>query len=273
MTDERTDAVQWDGKSIDMWQRLWRVPELHVYTRTTSTNDDARDFAENGAPPGTTVIANEQSAGRGQAGRRWHGNAYASIHMSVILRPIAAPGEQLEFGTIPIRVGLAVARAIRHVTDLPVRLKWPNDVVLSNGRKLAGVLCEGSLASEGGSYVIAGIGVNVSQDEKDLPFDLRATAASLKSAGATSATRADVIAAILGQLAQLRGGEARPLSQQELDEVRSIDLLSGRHVTIDGHARGIADGLAPDGALLLREGDTVATIRTGCVRLFEEKAQ
>jgi BirA family biotin operon repressor/biotin-[acetyl-CoA-carboxylase] ligase len=270
MSNRQLAAHDWEGKSIAEWQALWRVPELHVFTSTASTNDDARLLAEQGALAMTTVLADVQSAGRGQAGRSWHAQPNASVLMSVILRPFAAPGEQLEFGTIPIRVGLAVARALISCTDLPVRLKWPNDVVLPDGRKLAGVLCEGSLAPERAAYVIAGIGVNVLQNEEDLPKDVGARAASLRTAGATSVTRSEIAGAILRELASLRGREARPLSKQELTAVRAIDLLNGRHVTVDGHARGIADGLAPDGSLLARSGDTLAIIRTGSVRLLEE---
>jgi BirA family biotin operon repressor/biotin-[acetyl-CoA-carboxylase] ligase len=270
MTDEQIAAVEWEGRSIAEWQVLWRVPELHVYTATASTNDDARTLAENGALAATTVIADVQSAGRGQAGRPWYAQPNASVLMSVVLRPLAAPSEQLELGTIPIRIGFAVAHAIRACTDLHVRLKWPNDIVLPDGRKLAGVLCEGALAPGRASFVIAGIGINVLQDDDDIPSELRGSAASLKSAGATSVQRSEIAGAVLRELARIRGREASPLSEQELLAIREIDLLNGRPVSVDGHARGIADGLAPDGSLLARDGDALAIIRTGSVRLIEE---
>jgi BirA family transcriptional regulator, biotin operon repressor / biotin---[acetyl-CoA-carboxylase] ligase len=79
--------TQWEGKTVKEWQRLWRVPVLHILAFTGSTNDDVRLLAEAGSPELTVVIAEEQTAGRGRRGRQWHGAAEKSLHLSALLRP------------------------------------------------------------------------------------------------------------------------------------------------------------------------------------------
>lgn len=141
----------------------WPTPG--VVPTTGSTMEDAARLAAAGAPEGTVVVAEEQTAGRGRRGRTWESTMYAGLWLSIALRP-SAPPEQI--GWIPLAIGVAVAQGLREESGLEVRLKWPNDVVLvgdSGLRKVAGLLAE--RLPDG--TVVVGIGINVDHAAQELP--------------------------------------------------------------------------------------------------------
>ena len=138
---------------------LWS--EVLVVARTGSTNTDCAARARAGAPEGLVLAAEEQTAGRGRLGRTWLSPPRAALTFSVLLRPAGVPPARR--GWLPLLAGVATATAVRHVSGLDARLKWPNDLVLGP-RKLAGILAEQS-----GDAVIVGIGVNVSATRAELP--------------------------------------------------------------------------------------------------------
>ncbi len=135
--------------------------EIRRFARCGSTMDEARVRALAGAPEGLVVVADEQTAGRGTKGRTWHSPPGTGLYATFLFRPAAEPT------LLPLAVGLAVLRAAAE-TAPAVRLKWPNDLVWE-GRKIAGVLCEGGPDGSGGRFVLAGIGINVGQTEEDFP--------------------------------------------------------------------------------------------------------
>lgn len=143
-------------------------PHRH-YRLTDSTNERARELAAAGAPGGTIVTADEQSAGRGQHGRRWSAPPGKALLYSAILRPLAS-----ESGLLPLAAGLAVCEAIESVADVRCEIKWPNDVWIG-GCKVAGVLIE----ARPPDFAVIGIGVNVAVEPGELPPDLRRPAISL----------------------------------------------------------------------------------------------
>lgn len=250
---------EWEGRPLGEWRREWRVPAVLAFERIGSTNDAARELAEQGGEAGATVVADVQTAGRGQAGRPWLAPPGLGLLASVLFR-----GESgTDPSVMPLRIGLAVARAVHAVTGLDVSLKWPNDLVL-DGRKLGGILCEA--ASSPSAWVIAGIGLNVGQGRSDFPPELRAGATSLRIAGATNANRGALLGAILDRLRPFRLLPP-PLDPVSLRELNARDALRGRSVSIDDVPAGTADGIAPDGTLLIREDGRVRAVRTGTVRL------
>lgn len=123
---------------------------------TGSTNDDARSLALEGAPEGTVVLAGQQSRGRGRLGRAWE-SPEGGVYASVVLRPEVETPEAI---VLPLVVGLGVAHGL-DALGVRTLLKWPNDLLCPDGRKVAGVLLEG--LSEGWriEWIIAGIGINV----------------------------------------------------------------------------------------------------------------
>jgi BirA family biotin operon repressor/biotin-[acetyl-CoA-carboxylase] ligase len=123
---------------------------------TASTNDDARALARAGAGEGTCVLASAQTGGRGRLGRDW-ASPRGGVYASVVLRPaVETPASVV----LPLVVGLGVARGIAGL-GVDAKLKWPNDVLDGEGRKVAGVLLEGLTEAWRVAWIVAGVGVNV----------------------------------------------------------------------------------------------------------------
>jgi BirA family biotin operon repressor/biotin-[acetyl-CoA-carboxylase] ligase len=130
---------------------------LHFHKRIGSTNDEAKKLAREGAAHGTLIVADEQTEGRGRAGRRWLTPPGGAIAMSVILRPDSIPPALI--GELTVLGALATVEALERL-GAHAMIKWPNDVLVSDG-KAAGVLVEGGWVEERLIYVVMGIGVNV----------------------------------------------------------------------------------------------------------------
>ncbi len=205
-------------------------PRLHVRA-TTSTNDRARELAGTGAPHGTLVTAEEQTAGRGRQGRTWFAPAGSSLLLSLVLRETDL--------LLPLRAGLAVA----DLAGAAALVKWPNDVLL-DGRKVAGVLVE-ARPQEG--WAVLGIGVNAALDIGDLAPELRETAGTL---GRTDleATLSELLEHLDRRLAEPAEATLRALSER--------DALLGRPLTWAG-GEGTGAGIDARGCLRVsvRGGD------------------
>ncbi|HEY7951780.1 MAG TPA: biotin--[acetyl-CoA-carboxylase] ligase [Solirubrobacteraceae bacterium] len=233
-------------------------PRLHLRS-TTSTNDRARELVIAGAPHGTLVTADEQTAGRGRMGRSWSAPPGSSLLMSLLLRDAPSP--------LPLLAAVAVC----DVVGPEARVKWPNDIVIEEPgtssaegatlRKLAGILTEGR-PQEG--WAVLGIGLNVAVRIGDLPPELRGTAATLGLAPeAVEPTLAALLAALERRLA-----EPPPAT---LDAWRKLDALRGREVSwIEGEKQryGRAEGIDDSGRLLVTTADgSSATLDAGEVLL------
>ena len=219
---------------------------LRAYRSVASTQTVARAWADAGAPEGAVVVADHQTEGRGRRGRRWTAPPGAALLFSTVLRP-GIPVSR--WGEIPLAAGCAVAEALESAADVPVALKWPNDVLVE-GRKVAGILAEGVAGTP--SLVVVGIGVNVSQRDGDWPPDLARRARSLAGLGLTVA-REVLLAAILARLGAWYGA----LHDEGLGPVREAWRrrgLLGAPVPLAG-GEGVAVDLAPGGQLLVRTAD------------------
>ena len=181
-----------------------RFTDIRHFDTIDSTNRYLLDQARAGAPEGVVAVADHQSAGRGRLGRRWEAPAGANLLVSVLLRPeLPAPLRHLASAV----VALAAAEAAGAVTGLVLGIKWPNDLLGPDGRKVAGVLAEGDLATgERGSgpppAVVVGIGINVNwpAGDGDLPDDLVGTATSLRQQAGHPVDRWEVLDALLTAL-------------------------------------------------------------------------
>jgi BirA family biotin operon repressor/biotin-[acetyl-CoA-carboxylase] ligase len=208
-------------------------PHLHLRT-VDSTNARAQQLAAAGAPHGTLVTTDRQTAGHGRQGRSWSAPAGA-LACSLVLRDPPP--------LLPMLTALAVAE-VAEALDAHGRraaIKWPNDVLL-DGRKVAGILAEGR-PQEG--WVVLGIGVNVAVVLDDLPPEVRDLATSL------GAPPADVERALALLLAALDRWLATA-EPDAIDAYRARDALAGREIAwSDG--RGTALGIADDGRLRVRD--------------------
>lgn len=228
-----------------------------------STMDEAAALAAAGAPEGTVVVAREQTAGRGRAGRAWRAPAGTALLCSVVLRPPLPPAR---LATLPLVVGVAVAEAIEGVVGLRCRLKWPNDVWLGAGdpgRKAAGVLLAARAGPGHAQQAIVGIGVNVSAAAGDLPPGATSLAAEAGRAVAPEAVLAALLPRLDAGYRAFLAAEGRP----SLDDWRARAALLGEAVAVEDGGRrrvGVLRGVDDDGALLLAGADgSVARVVAG----------
>lgn len=153
---------------------IGRVAEYH--DSVDSTNNLAKKLASEGCIEGMTVIAAQQTAGRGRLGRSWDSPAGKGIYVSVVLRPDMAPAETQ---ILTLAAAVAASDAIKAATGIRTGIKWPNDLVI-DGKKICGILLEMSSEADRVNYVVLGIGINFSQDREDFPDELKNRAISLK---------------------------------------------------------------------------------------------
>ncbi|HEX5482467.1 MAG TPA: biotin--[acetyl-CoA-carboxylase] ligase [Terriglobia bacterium] len=223
------------------------------YFLTGSTNTVALKLAAEGAPHGTVVIAEEQSAGRGRFGRSWHSEKSSGIYVSVILRPALAPACA---PVLTLMAGLAARRAVENASGLAPDIRWPNDLLL-NGRKMGGILTEMNAELDRIHFVVIGIGLNVNHVE--MPPDLTSIATSLRIESRRVLSRIHLLAVLLKELQHfysllLEGGGAAIASQWET----ASSFARGKRIRVSrssGHSFGITQGLEPSGALRVRYDD------------------
>lgn len=224
---------------------------LFVMASTTSTSDDARAAAKEGAPHGATWVAEEQTAGRGRRGHAWVSPAGEGLLFSVLVRPACAPSS---LPPIALLAGLAVYEAVRRAApDADVRCKWPNDVTVG-GRKLAGILVEAVTVGARVEAVVIGIGINVHTRVFPPELSDRATSVALVTRGAPP-DRATLLADTLASLDRdLHAVAARGLGLVR-SRLESADGLRGRRVRSDAGVEGLASGIDDDGRLQVRRED------------------
>ncbi|HVC80057.1 MAG TPA: biotin--[acetyl-CoA-carboxylase] ligase [Chloroflexota bacterium] len=230
-------------------------PLLHR-AEVDSTNALAARLTPEEAPVGTALVADYQTAGRGRLGRRWVAAPHTGLACTVVLGPMAPAW------TAPMAVGLALLETLeRH--GLPASLKWPNDALIE-GRKCAGILIETRQVA-GATWLLAGIGINVHASDPAFP-----QATHLSAHSSRPLRREDLLVDLLAALEHRRDRAlADPALTRQAWAARLETL--GRLVTVQsaqGAIRGLAEGVAEDGGLMLRLADgSITTVRAGDVTL------
>ncbi len=160
---------------------------------TNSTNDDAWKLVEdNRFTEGSVIVADEQTQGRGRQNRKWFTTSGCHLAFSVILTPELS---QDRLGLISILSSVATADGINKFIELPVRLKWPNDVLVEN-KKIAGILIE-SRKIQNTLITVIGIGININESALDFPEEIRQSTTSLKLVTGCEFSREDVLISVL----------------------------------------------------------------------------
>jgi len=230
---------------------LPRSFRLVAVDRATSTMDLARGLAEEGAPDGTLVWAQVQTAGRGRRGRAWE-SPRGNLHCSLLLRPRCAMRDAAQLSFV---AALAIADAVQAcVPDgVPVALKWPNDV-LAGGAKVSGLLLEAEADGEGGTaWVVLGVGINVAAAPTDTPYPA-ASLAALGSDAPAGAVLGRLAQALDRRLARWRTEGFGPAREEWLARARGL----GGPVAVrlpDRTLDGVFRDLDADGALVLSTPD------------------
>ena len=237
---------------------------IYHFFKTDSTNRVAFELGHAGEPEGAIVLAEEQSAGRGRAGRTWHSERAAGIYVTLLLRPKLAP---VQAPLLTMMAGLSAHTAVEAVTGLAVDLKWPNDLII-RGKKAGGILTE--MHAEPGMvrFVVVGIGLNVNQEK--FPGELAGLATSLRQETGKMQSRMELFVRLLREFESdynrfLR--EGIPSVIQRFEVVSSY--AHGKKVRVTNGAEsyvGTTVGLGPEGLLQVeREDGRVVTVIAGDV--------
>jgi len=243
-------------------------PIFH-FQETDNTNNQAKALVYGGAPEGTLVIAEGQSQGRGRRGRTWFSPSGQGIYATVILRP---PIPLSDAPKLTLLTAVAAADALKSRTGLPIRIKWPNDILV-NGRKLAGILTEIGTEMDALDFAIIGLGLNVNIPQAAFPPDLQPLATSLFIEKGRPFPRISILQAFLEALEEtyalfLQGNFNVILSRWKIltDIVGSriaVDLPGRRHT-------GEVQEVDENGVLILKEPDgTLQRIFSGDITLLK----
>lgn len=214
------------------------------HAQTGSTNEDLIAQARAGAPEGTVIGADIQTAGRGRRGRSWMAARGHGLLVSLLLRPGVPP---VDAGLLPIVAAVGVADAL----GPDARIVWPNDILIG-GRKVAGILCEMSADQEEVAWAVVGVGVNV-RSAPDLD-DARWTPGALSDRGEPP-RRADLLVALLGAIGERYAAWVAGGRDGVLAAFAARDALAGRGVVVslpDGEVAGVAEGTDELGRLRVR---------------------
>ena len=270
-----------------------RFTDIRRFDTIDSTNRYLIEEARAGAPEGVVVVAGHQTAGRGRLGRRWEAPAGTNLLVSILLRPDLPPDQRHLAAAV---VALAAAEAAGTLADLRLDVKWPNDLLAPDGRKVAGVLAESDLqarppaarlvgpAAGPGAHptdgmpteiappaIVVGIGVNVNWPATDdeLPEELVGTATSLRQLVDHPVDPSEVLHSLLDALDPRLDDLGTPWGRsRQADELRSRCVTLGTAVRIelaDSTFEGRAVDVTPEGHLVVETGDGPRTVVAGDV--------
>jgi len=216
--------------------------EMRFLNKTGSTNADALEWAEAGAPDFSLVAADRQTAGRGRLDRRWVTNPGSALAFSLVIRP--TPDERSHLALFSPWAGLGVCRALEAL-DLHPEIKWPNDVLLQR-RKVAGILLESRWQGQELTSMVVGVGINVAPSSVPPPQELLFPADCVENALGHPVDRGSLLREVLSALLHSRPGLGSPAFLEEWEK-----RLAFRNawVTI-GSAAGAQTGSARPGKLL-----------------------
>jgi BirA family biotin operon repressor/biotin-[acetyl-CoA-carboxylase] ligase len=231
--------------------------EVVVYSRTSSTNDLAAEYAKGKGSDGLAVFAEEQTAGRGRGGTKWRTGRGDSLLCSVVLTESGLGADLLS-----LTCAVAVAEAIGKPARCDARIKWPNDIIL-NGRKVAGILLESRTYAHGKAYII-GVGINCHQGSDCFAPELRATATSIDIEAGTVCDRVSLARRLLTSLEHWLDTAERD-GAAVIERWRKLSIQLGHRVTLvyDGRQfTGNCIGVDPEKGLILQ-------LDRGGVRMFD----
>jgi len=229
---------------------------VYHFFKTDSTNRVAMELGYAGEPEGAVVLAEEQTAGRGRAGRTWHSERGAGLYVTLLLRPKLSP---VQAPLLTMLAGLSAHTAVLAQTGLAAELKWPNDLLIG-GKKICGILTEMHAEPSAVRFVIVGIGINVNQEK--FPGELAATATSLRRETGRSYSRLELLVKLL---AQFETDYNRFLREGAPYVVERFELISsfarGRRVRVETGTEtylGTTDGLSAEGLLIVKRDSGVS---------------
>ena len=241
---------------------------IEVHAEIGSTNDRALAALAEPDGEGRVVLAERQLAGRGRRGRSWDSPAGRNLTLSVALRPQIAASRAAQ-------MGMAAALALRTAArpDAALAIKWPNDLVAADGRKVAGLLLETVLLGDRLAHVVIGMGINVNWRRSEMPAHIAGSATSLAELAGHDLDRVVLLGRLLDALdAEIAAVEA---GERLVDRYREASWLDGRQVTVSLGTEGldgIALGVNDDGLLVLQTDAGRRVLSSGEVVRVRERS-
>lgn len=236
--------------------------KLQAFESLDSTNARLKMLASRGAPEGTVVLADTQTAGRGRMGRSFVSPPGRGIYMSLLLRPESSADCTASLTAV---AAVAVCRAVEKVCSVSPGIKWINDLML-RGRKICGILCESAVKGDKAEYAVLGIGLNVTTLEAEFPEELRGIAGSLYTQTGVVFERGALIAAILAELELIYSAWKSGPSVCHAEYSRRCMVL-GQQIRLSsptGEYEAIAESISADyGLVLLLPDGTRRTVKSG----------
>jgi BirA family transcriptional regulator, biotin operon repressor / biotin---[acetyl-CoA-carboxylase] ligase len=240
-----------------------KIKTLH-YESLPSTNTEVARLASDGASEGLSIIADEQTAGRGRLQRTWSSPMGAGLYFSVLLCP-KIPLHS--WPLITFMAALATGDALLSAAGLQTQIKWPNDL-LAGERKICGILSE-TVDTPAGRAVVVGIGINLTAQA--YPPDLNGLATSVEEETSTPADRHLLLNSLQSAIAQWYDELLNPAGAEKILKAwidrssyadgRLVDVVNG-----DQSFRGITRGVESDGALRVETGpNEIRVVRAGDV--------
>jgi BirA family biotin operon repressor/biotin-[acetyl-CoA-carboxylase] ligase len=224
------------------------------FDSVASTNDLAREMAAGGAAEGTAILAQEQTAGRGRQGRSWTSPPGEGLYLSLILRPNVRPAGS---PIITLAAAVAVAETLSIDFNLPVDIKWPNDV-LARGRKICGILVESAIERAEIQYAVMGIGLNISQ--REFPDELKQSATSLLIETGQTITADDLLKPLFERL-----------EYWYRKAIRYPERVIAQWEHLSTYARGCAVRIETTGEII--EGETQGLAASGALKIKLESGE
>ncbi len=256
MTGLQTDLLDPDKIQADLkTSRIGR--KVLVYNSTSSTQKIAAEYSKNPEHDGLVVFTEEQTAGRGRTGNKWHSGRADSILCSIVLTNCNLNPELLS-----LACAVGVAEAVGKPLKSQARIKWPNDIML-NSRKVAGILLESRFAYGGNTFIV-GVGINCHQKKDSFPEDLQSTATSIDMESGSICDRVSIAKRLLVSMdywLDIGGRE----SEEVIERWRSLSIQLGHRVRLICDGREFAGnciGVDPEKGLILQ-------LDTGGVRMFD----
>ena len=230
---------------------------LHFF-KIDSTNSVAIRLGQAGEPHGTVVIAEEQTAGRGRAGRSWASEKSVGIYVSILLRPPIPPAHA---PLLTLVAGLAARDAVAEDLDAAPDIRWPNDLLVG-GRKLCGILTEMHAEPDRIHYAVIGVGLNVNQSK--MPADIADTATSVRIETHRIRSRFEILIRLLRSLDryynQFLADGATPILRRFAEVSTYFKGKRVRITTTSESFTGTTAGLEPSGVLRVARDDGRGTV-------------
>lgn len=237
------------------------LSSIEVLDKIGSTHDEMRDRALAGAEDSSFVVAEHQNTGRGRAGRAWNNQERRDLLVSLVVRPSIAPEQ---YPSLTFHLGLALVDALENLCPGKIQLKWPNDILL-DGKKIAGLLAESSLPTDGNQgFAVLSFGLNVNSEVASMPEELQPLATTMMENIGSPVNRTRLLLRIIEAISRHRADMEKGSVPVDAWNAKAAWIGSEVELQQDNETvRGKMLGINGEGALMLHINGETKTVRHG----------